>query len=87
MRYVLLLIFEASAHRADRGDSTDTRSTVRRLAALRIERANLLGFSTFAAYAMGNQMAKTPEAAIGLVSQLVPPAPERLAQRPQRCRS
>jgi peptidyl-dipeptidase Dcp len=67
-------LFEASTHRADRGDSNDTRATVRRLAALRIERANLLGFPTFAAYALDNQMAKTPEAAIGLVSQLVPPA-------------
>jgi peptidyl-dipeptidase Dcp len=67
-------LFEASAHRADRGDSNDTRAAVRRLAALRIERANLLGFPTFAAFALGNQMARTPEAAIGLVSQLVPPA-------------
>jgi len=73
-RAVRQRLFEASAHRADRGDSTDTRSTVRRLAALRIERANLLGYPTFAAYALANQMAKTPEAAIGLVSQLVPPA-------------
>jgi peptidyl-dipeptidase Dcp len=67
-------LFEASTHRADRGDSNDTRATVRRLAALRIERANLLGFPTFAAFALGNQMARTPEAAIELVSQLVPPA-------------
>ena len=67
-------LFEASTHRANRGDSNDTRGAIRRLAALRIERANLLGFPTFAAYALNNQMAKTPEAAIGLVSQLVPPA-------------
>ena len=67
-------LFEASTQRADRGDSNDTRATVRRLAALRIERANLLGFPTFAAFALGNQMARTPEAAIGLVTKLVPPA-------------
>src|SRR5215213_1111985 len=62
-------LFDASIHRADRGDTNDTRSTVRRLAALRIERANLLGFPTFAGYALDNQMARTPDAAIGLISQ------------------
>ena len=67
-------LFEASIHRAERGDSNDTRAIVRRLAALRIERAILLGFPTFAGYALDNQMAKTPDAAIDLVSQLVPPA-------------
>ncbi|HSJ76239.1 MAG TPA: M3 family metallopeptidase, partial [Gemmatimonadales bacterium] len=73
-RSVRQRLFDASIHRADRGDSNDTRSIVRRLAALRIERANLLGFPTFAGYALDNQMAKTPDAAIGLASQLVPPA-------------
>jgi peptidyl-dipeptidase Dcp len=67
-------LFDASIHRADRSDTNDTRSIVRRLAALRIERANLLGFPTFAGFALDNQMARTPDAAIGLVSQLVPPA-------------
>jgi peptidyl-dipeptidase Dcp len=67
-------LFEASTRRADRGDTNDTRASIRRLAALRIERAGLLGFPTFAAYALDNQMAKTPETAIGLLSQLVPPA-------------
>ena len=73
-RSVRQRLFEASIHRADRGDSNDTRAIVRRLATLRIERANLLGFPTFAGYALADQMAKTPEAATGLVSQLVPPA-------------
>jgi peptidyl-dipeptidase Dcp len=67
-------LFNASIHRADRSDTNDTRSIVRRLAALRIERANLLGFPTFAGFTLDNQMARTPDAAIGLVSQLVPPA-------------
>lgn len=73
-RSVRQRLFEASIHRAERGDSNDTRAIVRRLAALRIERANLLGFPTFAGYALDNQMAKTPDAAIDLVSHLVPPA-------------
>ena len=73
-RAVRQRLFEASTRRADRGDSNDTRAVIRRLAVLRSERAALLGFPNYAAYALDNQMAKTPEAAIGLLSQLVPPA-------------
>jgi peptidyl-dipeptidase Dcp len=73
-RAVRQRLFEASTRRADRGDSNDTRAIIRRLAVLRSERAALLGFPDYAAYALDNQMAKTPEAAIGLLSQLVPPA-------------
>lgn len=67
-------LFEASTRRAEHGDTSDTRATIRRLAQLRTERASLLGFPTFAAYALDNQMAKTPEAATRLLQQLVPAA-------------
>src|SRR5919107_3582521 len=73
-RSVRQRLFDASTRRAERGDSSDTRAAIRRLAQLRIERANLLGFPTFAAYALEHQMAKTPEAAMALVSRLVPAA-------------
>jgi peptidyl-dipeptidase Dcp len=67
-------LFRASTQRAEHGDSADTRAVVRRLAQLRAERAKLLGFRTYAAYALDNQMARTPEAAITLLSDLVPAA-------------
>jgi peptidyl-dipeptidase Dcp len=76
-REVRRRLFEASAGRAERGDTNDTRATIRRLAQLRIERAVLLGFPTHAAYALDDQVAKTPEAALGLLTQLVPPATAR----------
>jgi peptidyl-dipeptidase Dcp len=76
-RSVRQRLFEASTRRADRGDSNDTRAIVRRLAQLRTERAALLGFKTYADYALQDQMAKTPEGAIGLLSQVVPPATRR----------
>jgi peptidyl-dipeptidase Dcp len=76
-RSVRQRLFEASTRRADRGDSNDTRAIVRRLAQLRTERAALLGFPTFAAYALDDQMAKTAQGAIGLLSQVVPPATAR----------
>ena len=57
--------------RAERGDANDTRAIIRRLAQLRAERAKLLGFPTYAAYALDDQMAKTPENAIKLLTDLV----------------
>lgn len=67
-------LFEASIRRAEHGDTNDTRATIQRIAELRPVRAALLGFPNYATYALDNQMAKTPEAATGLLAQLVPPA-------------
>jgi peptidyl-dipeptidase Dcp len=67
-------LFEASATRAERGDSNDTRQIILRLAQLRPERARLLGYPTYAAYGLEEQMARTPENALRLLTQLVPPA-------------
>ncbi|HET6231977.1 MAG TPA: peptidyl-dipeptidase Dcp [Longimicrobiaceae bacterium] len=67
-------LFEASTRRADKGDSTDTRAIVRRLAQLRAERARLLGYSSYAAFRLDDQMAKTPETAIRLMTDLAPAA-------------
>ena len=67
-------IFEASINRAEHGDSNDTRAHRRATGQLRAERAKLLGYPTYAAYALDDQMAKTPEAAIKLLTELVPPA-------------
>ena len=70
-------LFLASTTRAEHGDSTDTRSTVARLAQLRAEKAKLLGYPTYAAYRLENQMAKTPENAIKLLTDMVPAATEK----------
>jgi peptidyl-dipeptidase Dcp len=67
-------LFIASTTRAEHGDSTDTRDIVKRLGQLRPDRAKLLGFPTYSAYALDNQMAKTPEAAAKLLTDLVPAA-------------
>jgi peptidyl-dipeptidase Dcp len=47
------------------------------MAELRAEKAKLLGYPTWAAYALANQGAKTPENAIKLLTDLVPPATAR----------
>jgi peptidyl-dipeptidase Dcp len=67
-------LFQASIIRAERSDSNDTRQTILRLAELRIRKANLLGFPTYADYVLSDRMAKTPAAAIKLLTDLVPAA-------------
>jgi peptidyl-dipeptidase Dcp len=67
-------LFDASVHRNDRGDSNDTRAIIQRIAQLRAEKAKLLGFPTYAMFALDNQLAKHPDSAIALLSQLAAPA-------------
>jgi peptidyl-dipeptidase Dcp len=70
-------LFIASTQRASRSDSNDTRGIVQRLAPLRGEKAKLLGYPTYGDYALDNQMAKTPGAALKLLTQLAPAAVAR----------
>ena len=65
-------LFMASTMRAEHNDSNDTRGIVKRLAELRSERAKLLGFPNYSAFALDNQMAKNPANATKLLSDLVP---------------
>ena len=76
-RAVRQRLFEASTMRTAHGDTNDTRSTIRRMAELRAEKANLLGFPNWAAYALDNQGAKNPQNAIKLLTDLAPAATAR----------
>jgi len=67
-------IFQNSWNRAERGDANDTRSAIARLAQLRARKAKLLGYPTYAAWNLADQMAKTPQAAIKFMDDLVPAA-------------
>jgi len=72
-------IFENSWNRTERGDANDTRAVIARLAQLRAQRAQLLGFPNHAAWQLEDQMAKTPQAAVAFMEQLVPLATARAA--------
>jgi peptidyl-dipeptidase Dcp len=72
-------LFENSWNRTERGDANDTRSTVARLAQLRAQKAALLGYPSFAAWNLTDQMAKTPAAALHFVDALVPAATAKAA--------
>ena len=76
-RAVRQRLFELSTLRTSRNDSNDTKNTIKRMAELRAEKAKLLGYPTWAAYALETQGAKTPENAIKLLTDLVPPATAR----------
>jgi peptidyl-dipeptidase Dcp len=73
-------IFEHSWNRAERGDANDTRDTIARLAELRAQKAKLLGFPTFAAWKLVDQMAKTPAAALRFMDAIVPAATAKAAR-------
>jgi peptidyl-dipeptidase Dcp len=65
-------LFELSWNRTERGDANDTRETIETLARLRAQKARLLGFPDYAAYALDDQMAKTPQAVERFLGELVP---------------
>lgn len=67
-------ILTASEMRGDQPGPNDLRGIIATLAKLRAERAKLLGFSSFAAYVLDDQMAKSPDAAEKLLADLVPAA-------------
>ncbi len=67
-------ILETSERRGAHGGDDDTRATVARLAELRAKKAKILGFPTYAAYVLDDQMAKTPAHAAKLMTDVVPAA-------------
>ncbi|HET7104406.1 MAG TPA: M3 family metallopeptidase [Terracidiphilus sp.] len=65
-------VFKDSWTRAERGGPNDTRDTIARLAQVRALKAKLLGYDSYAAWKLEDQMAGTPEAAIKFMNALVP---------------
>ncbi|MFN2528529.1 MAG: M3 family metallopeptidase [Candidatus Baltobacteraceae bacterium] len=59
-RSVRKQLFEHSITRNEKGDENDTRSTIASIAQLREQKAQLLGYPTYAAYSLTDTMAKTP---------------------------
>ncbi|WP_276345547.1 peptidyl-dipeptidase Dcp [Daejeonella sp. JGW-45] len=67
-------LFEASWNRTEKDDANDTRAIIARLAQIRAQKARMIGFPSFAAWKLQNQMAKTPETVEKFLAQLVPAA-------------
>ena len=73
-------VFEHSWNRAERGDANDTRDTIAHLAQLRARKAKLLGYPSYAAWKLEDQMAKTPEKALQFMDAIVPAATAQAAR-------
>lgn len=67
-------LYNSGWTRAEKNDSGDTRATLEQLAKLRLQKAQLMGKKSYAEWRLQDQMAKTPERAMDLLSQLAKPA-------------
>lgn len=67
-------ILTAYIKRGDSGNEFDNKQTLLRMAALRAERAKLLGYPTYAHLVLEERMAKEPVKVYGLLKQLWEPA-------------
>lgn len=70
-------LYDASIKRAEYGDKNDTRELISKLAKVRAEQAKVLGFPSYAAWKLEDQMAKTPQAALDFMHKIVPAATAR----------
>ncbi|MGH6864489.1 MAG: M3 family metallopeptidase, partial [Methylocella sp.] len=66
--------FAAWARRGESGGLTDNRAIASEMVRLRTERARLLGHESFAHFRLADTMAKTPQAALGLLHSVWAPA-------------
>jgi peptidyl-dipeptidase Dcp len=67
-------IFMAYINKGNNNDELDNKDNLAKIAALRVERANLLGYKTHADYVLEDNMAKKPENVYKFLDQLWKPA-------------
>ena len=67
-------MFKAYVGRGANGNELDNRAMASRMAVLRVERANLLGYKTHADYVLEKNMAKTPQAVYDFLNRLWTPS-------------
>ena len=67
-------LFNAYLHRCDRGNAQDNNGLAAKITSLRCEKARILGYATYAEYALAESMARTPANAYGLLEQVWSPA-------------
>ena len=66
-------VWEASAYRGiGQNEGVDNRPLVLEMAKLRAEKAELLGYENYASYALEPQTAKNPDAALEMLTDLIP---------------
>ncbi|MCA8889461.1 MAG: M3 family metallopeptidase, partial [Parvularculaceae bacterium] len=73
-------VWRAFVNRGDNGDEHDNNAIIAETLKLRAERSKLLGYETYAHWAIERQMAKTPDAAMELMMTVWPKAVERVEE-------
>lgn len=63
-------IMDAYLQRGNRGNESDNKDIVSKIVSLRVEQAQLLGYESYAAYVLAEEMAGTPENVNKLLTQL-----------------
>ncbi|MGD9488676.1 MAG: M3 family metallopeptidase [Calditrichaceae bacterium] len=63
-------MFKGYINRGDNGNELDNKEILSKMAALRVEKANLLGYKTHADFILDENMAKTPDRVYKLLDQL-----------------
>ena len=69
-------LWQAYSSRCTSGDA-DNSALINEIVNLRLERANILGFESHAAYVLDDNMAKTPDAVLNLLNNVWKPALEK----------
>ncbi len=67
-------ILDAYLNRCNNNNDNDNKDVIAKLIDLRIKRANIMGYQTFADFQLESRMAKTPSAVYNLLNQLWKPA-------------
>jgi len=80
-------MFKGYINRGDHNDELDNKAILSSIAALRVERANLLGYKTHADFVLELNMAKNPENVYKLLNQLWKPALERAKKEAEELQS
>ena len=70
-------MFKAYASRGNNGNENDTKDLIMKMMALRIEKANMLGYKNPAQMILADKMAGTPEAVDSFLSGIMAPAVEK----------
>ncbi len=70
-------IYKAYLNRCNNGDEYDNKQLINDFVRLRTEKAHLLGYSSYAAYVVDDEMARTTDAVYGLLDEIWTPALDR----------
>lgn len=80
-------VYKAYYGRGNNNNANDNKAVIAKILKLRQEKARLLGFESYAHFILDEKMAKTPEAALNLLTSIWEPALKRAeAEQAELCR-